>query len=383
MKELKEYDINEVTGFLPDECLPRLPATFNEWEDLLANARLLIEKDSFRSTIGKLPEFPYNNLIDQKHLRRAFVLISFLSQCYVWGNGKDDPGPASQLPAILANPWIRLSEELGLNPILCQASVVLWNWKKIDPHKSFNLDNIFTLNTCTGSMDESWFYLVTAAVEGVGGPILKDMIDLKKAMDDNDDGYVILKLKSLKDGLSKIIAILSRMKEKNDPNYFYFQVRPYLRGWDNSKRLPLGLLYGDEDKPRKYAGGSAAQSSLIQAYDCILNVSHCPQSRSNTDFLHQMRSYMPYKHRKFLEDIEKEPCLKTYVKKDRLLEKAYNEVLNELVNFRNKHIQMVASYITVPGSNCGNDVTGTGGTSAIPFLKQIRNETVDAIIPNK
>lgn len=72
------------------------------------------------------------------------------------------------------------------------------------------------------------------------------------------------------------------MYENCDPYIFYWKVRPYLAGWQNEDRLPDGLIYEGVDgndelgNPihRKYIGGSAGQSALIQALDTVLQIEH-------------------------------------------------------------------------------------------------------------
>ena len=158
------------------------------------------------------------------------------------------------------------------------------------------------------------------------------------------------------------------------------------------------------------AGGSAGQSTLIQAFDVILGVEHFPTfgsssslyngsnlevqtlppthdgkqlKRSNIPFQTKMRLYMPKKHREFLEELGKEGTLNEYVKKHshhQELVESFNRCVEALTDFRNKHIQIVTSYIVIPShteQDKNNEVRGTGGTSVIPFLKQSRDETLD------
>lgn len=81
--------------------------------------------------------------------------------------------------------------------------------------------------------------------------------------------------------LEDITALLVRIFENCDPHVFYFKIRPFLAGSKNMAEagLPYGVWYEDESGKgtwRQYAGGSNAQSSLIQAFDLILGIEHRP-----------------------------------------------------------------------------------------------------------
>ena len=97
------------------------------------------------------------------------------------------------------------------------------------------------MNTVTGTQDESWFYLVTVAIEGEGGKALEAMMHLKNEMASNNYSIIINNLGILSKCLRSITDILLRMHEKNNPYVFYDLVRLYLTGWENSPRLPNGI----------------------------------------------------------------------------------------------------------------------------------------------
>jgi indoleamine 2,3-dioxygenase len=152
---------------------------------------------------------------------------------------------------------------------------------------------------------------------------------------------------------------------------------------------------------RRYAGGSAAQSSLIAAVDVAFGVEHhrtgekpsfiksvdLPQDRytklpttspaddinkgaetprtpphfkrtNKNNFLIAMRKYMPRPHREFLEDLEEAANIRPYILQleenfkngditplEAEIIDAYNGCLHQLKLFRDKHVQMVTLYI--------------------------------------
>jgi indoleamine 2,3-dioxygenase len=109
------------------------------------------------------------------------------------------------------------------------------------------------------------------------------------------------------------------------------------------------------------------------------------------EFIREMRGYMPGPHRRFLEDLSRVSALREFIagypdgiEGDELRE-AYDACLAGLRRFRDIHIQIVSRYILLPSSkttvkkpNPGGE-TGTGGTQLIPFLKQVREETMEGI----
>jgi indoleamine 2,3-dioxygenase len=84
-----------------------------------------------------------------------------------------------------------------------------------------------------------------------------------------------------------------------------------------------------------------------------------------------MRDYMPGKHRAFLQALEKAPSIADYVRRADVIAQhadvvtAYNQCVAEMAAFRNRHIQMVSTYIVAMAARtqCGSALAtrGTGG----------------------
>ncbi len=116
---------------------------------------------------------------------------------------------------------------------------------------------------------------------------------------------------------------------------------------------------------------------------------------------------MPRGHRRFLRDISKIANIRQYItsnRKNTALQEAYDSCLEELLIYRNKHIQIVSRYIVVPAraatqsslsqtepgtaggvpaamnATASKTVLGTGGTAPVEFLKQVRNETRESLL---
>ncbi len=290
-----------------------------------------------------------------------------------------------------------------------------------------SLDNLSTNLTFTGSLDESWFYLVSVVIEARAGPIIPMMIEAIGAVRRNDRVLVVECLRSFAERLDELGSLLERMYESCDPHVFYHRIRPFLAGSKNmgDAGLPNGVMFDDGTGNQpfvQFSGGSNAQSSIIQFFDVVLGVEHRPTGEKRADsesgavqspshgFIQDMRKYMPGPHRRFLEHMEKVANIREYVtsnRKDRALTTAYDACLAMLRSLRDKHIQMVSRYIIIKSResrshsrsvspkqsemqrvniantlarNGSKKLRGTGGTALIPFLKQARDETGEPAI---
>ncbi|KAA8900842.1 hypothetical protein TRICI_006127 [Trichomonascus ciferrii] len=411
---LEDYDVSAKTGFLPEQApLERLSDPyFKVWEDLVVGLPSLIMTRKLRPLVDQMPILGTDKLGDDiRQWQRACVVLGFLSHGYVWAG----ENPSDHLPRQLSDPWVAVCDKLELPAIVSYAGVCLWNFKPIISSADWELDNLATLNTFTGCLDESWFYLVSTAIERQGAPALATGLEAIQACRDNDSEKVVSCLQTLAEAIDAITNSLGRMHEMCDPHIFYFRIRPFLAGWKNmaDAGLPHGVRYGDEKEYRQISGGSNAQSSLIQALDILLDVEHHPtgerptdqtkkdeeglRAKKNHNFIHEMRKYMPGPHRRFLEELDKVAEIRDYVvresKNTPALALSYDACLAVLRAFRDKHIQIVSRFIVLQArqsqkssatkrdglasQNSGGGGRGTGGTALIPFLKQARDETGD------
>lgn len=276
-----------------------------------------------------------------------------------------------------------------------------------------DLQNLTTINTFTGGIDESWFYLVSVFFEKIGGRCIDSGLQAIRAVREENDKTLLTNLEDIAQGVDQLGSLLMRMEEMCDPHVFYYRIRPYLAGWRNmaDAGLPNGVKYGKNGPFQQYAGGSNAQSSLIQALDILLGVEHFSMGHKpsaekaisvktgSNSFINEMRKYMPAEHREFLIHLNKVSNIKDYIlarKSNEKLTLAFDACLAMLKSFRDKHIQIVSRYVVLqankkalPGKSKTlrsglskrqgqKEQKGTGGTSLMPFLKQCRDETGSA-----
>lgn len=309
-----------------------------------------------------------------------------------------------RLPPAISVPFLQIAERLGLPPTATYAALNLWNYANISAEGSLSdVDNLRALHTFTGTKDEEWFYLISAAIESHGSHIMPTMLNaMEHAVPASSNPDVVISaLAQFKTCIREVGEILQRMYENCRPDVFYNSIRPFLAGSKNMAvaGLPNGVFYDEGDGKgqfRQYSGGSNAQSSLIQFFDVCLGVEHSltgAKKGSKPGFLKDMRTYMPGPHRAFLEHVESISNIRQYASTNADVQVAYNEAVDELSRFRDIHIQIVTRYIINPSKKQGmaknagmnlavastNESTkslhGTGGTALLPFLKQSRDET--------
>ena len=61
--------------------------------------------------------------------------------------------PATELPAQLAVPWTRVSDRLGLPPVILHSTISLSNWRPINPDLPLSVDNLTTLYSLDSTRD--------------------------------------------------------------------------------------------------------------------------------------------------------------------------------------------------------------------------------------
>ncbi|KAK4195353.1 Indoleamine 2,3-dioxygenase [Triangularia verruculosa] len=427
---LEDFGVTS-NAFLPEnQPLSRLPHPYYApWEAIASSLSSHIQQQTLRREVDRLPVLSTDRLTSEPEWRRAYVVLGFLTHAYVWGGEV-----ASEiLPPSITVPLLSVSNHLSLPPVATYAAVNLWNFSSVSPTSDLtDLDALTALHTFTGTQDESWFYMVSVAMEAQGGPIIPVMLSSLSALQHHDLPTVTECLNEITSCIHKLGVLLDRMHDKCDPEVFYHQIRPFLAGSKNmgGAGLPKGVFYDEggngKGEWRQYRGGSNGQSSLIQLFDLVLGVEHiaqgnaspdsCSRERKMESFHREVRGYMPQLHRKFLqfveegypgglrkgvEDLLATPPTEGNDSRGKELREAFTTATKALAEFRNKHLQIVTRYIVIPsrkenkrkGNNLAmassrlpendqktfvGELTGTGGTALLPFLKQSRDETFRA-----
>lgn len=304
-------------------------------------------------------------------------------------------------------PFLRVASHLEVPPVLTYAGANLWNFS-CSGEDFTNLDNLTLPVSFTGSESESWFLLISVAMEARAAGIIQTMMGALDAVKTRDYDVVTSALWELRGCIEGVGELLERMYEKCDPMVFYHKIRPFLAGSMNMEAsgLPKGVFYDEGDGKgqwRQYRGGSNGQSSLIQFFDVVLGVEHHTHGKPGQKSFHtEVREYMPGPHGRFLVHVARMGSIRELAlveptsEEQHRLREAYTAATDSLSEFRNKHIKIVTRYIIVPsrqpwtgGSRTNlasssssrkgeQGLMGTGGTQLIPFLRTSRDETSQA-----
>ena len=313
----------------------------------------------------------------EKEINLAMSHLSFIAHAFMWGGNK----PEKILPEVISKPWVKLSKYLGRPPILSYASYCLDNWYKVNQKKPISLDNVALINNFLGGVDEDWFVTIHVCIEDAAGDAIDAAYKLSRLNESNNVDDFNTNLKKILMSLKNVNNIFSKMPEKCDPYIYYHRVRPYIFGTKDNPDLKKGLIYENQfnNKPQFYRGETGAQSSIIPFLDGALGIYHSNDNLRH--YLNEMRDYMPPKHRKMIEDVEKRSKAKDLISQSKKLMYVYNNCLEEIRKFRAMHLEYAATYIHKQAQvhntfgTGGSTIRGTGGTPFMKYLKKHRDET--------
>jgi indoleamine 2,3-dioxygenase len=356
--------------------------SLNLLQNIAAQLPKLLLTNKVQSKINKLKtnDLSINILIrnkKDKEINLAMAHLSFIAHAYIWGG----ESPQRILPEVIAGPWVKLSKYLGRPPILSYASYCLDNWYKINKDEPISLDNVALINNFLGGVDEDWFVTIHVCIEDAASGAIDSACKLSFLNEKNNINDFSKHFRRIISSLKKVNHIFAKMPEKCDPYIYYHRVRPFIFGTKNNPDLNQGLVYENQfdNKPQFYRGETGAQSSIIPLLDGALGITHTNDNLRH--YLNEMRDYMPPKHRKLIEGVEKRSQVKNLITKSKKLIKEYNQCLDEIHKFRSQHLEYAATYIHMqaqiinPFGSGGSTIRGTGGTPFMKYLKKHRDET--------
>ena len=365
---LARFGIDPVTGFVPPAPIPTaLPAGAAAWDALVPSLSAHLRAHTIREALRALPPLDLATCDTPGERERAFLLLTHFANAYVWGAA----APDLTIPAVVAVPLCTLATQLGRPPIAHYATMTLHNWALVDPSRPVGVDNARTQVRFLGGVDEDWFFIASMGVELAGAPLLPVVWAGAAASVAGDDDALRTQLEAFAAGMPGVHSALEAVRRWCDPHTYYHRVRPYVTGWPAP-----GVVYeGVDDAPRRFLGGSAGQSALIQSFDAFLGVHH-PDAPAGA-YLRMVRDYMPPTHRAFVTEVERASQVRTRAAAGApALRAAYDAAVEAVARFRAAHLQLAHDYIVAPAGT--RDATGTGGTALEDFLRGAQGDTEQA-----
>lgn len=244
---------------------------------------------------------------DVRLQQRAHLVLAWLVHFYARSipRASDDKTPIL-IPQSLSIPLVRISNLLGIAPVLCFSDTVLWNWEKVDPSLPFSPDNMRSRHLFSGTEDERGFYMASARTELAGVELL-EIIENFRTLPNRTDTASLLKVSKDLVRLSTVIEnmndAIQSVRNSCQPHTFYWRVRPWYKGSDaDGPDGPSWLYEGVPDSHLlPLSGPSAGQSTVMHALDIFLDVDHKLEKRrqpvpspgnkkAEHGFMHRMRT---------------------------------------------------------------------------------------------
>lgn len=377
--DLSMFGMSEARGFLPHtDPLLSLPKPFSAWESVAQRLPKYLAGLSLRKAVNALPPFDLNSIKTEAELHRSMVILSFIGHAYVFG----EKPTVEKIPAVLARPWYEVAKKLGRPPVLSYESYALDNWQRLDPNGPIATGNVALAQNFLGGIDEEWFVIIHVDIEARAASALTSIAEGRRAVELSDSNGLLIALKEMSCALSGMYASLCDMVLYCDPFMYFHRVRPYIHGWKNNPSLPRGLVYEGVSEyageGQFFRGETGAQSTIIPSLDAFLGIGHVEDVLKT--YLMEMRTYMPPKHREFLEAVEAGPSTRDFVaarSSESQLRLVYDECVDWVEKFRTKHLEYAVSYIAKQAQTDPSNPSqiGTGGTPFVKYLTKHRDET--------
>ncbi|QRV89428.1 indoleamine 2,3-dioxygenase [Ceratobasidium sp. AG-Ba] len=301
------FELDSKTAFMPAEPpLARLDGEYELWEELLdaASQNFTCPGDeadvpesqvkfgeTWRRAVRELSVLSHRPFeFDIRRARRAHHVLAFITQFYIQSlPPRQDASDRSSIviPAPVAIPFVGVSRQLDIAPIVTYADTVLWNWDLIDPSQPMSTTNIRIRDLFTRDPQEEHFFLTSARIEIRGLEAMDIMSKCARQIEKGvssaeDHDRLAAHLSRLARVIEDITAILDAVRDGCDPMFFYFTFRPWIRGADQGADSPMWLYEGVDchGVAMQCSGPSAGQSALMHAFDVFLDVVH-PNARAS------------------------------------------------------------------------------------------------------
>lgn len=332
----------------------------------------LLDTRKVRATLDALPVYDLAGLAQTSDFRvveRFMQIYCYFASAFVYATHE----PAEhRIPAGVAVPLMQLSHLVERPPILTYTSYVLDNWVR-PPHTDIMVDDLALVQKFLGVRDEQWFILIHVDIEARGAGAVFGMQQAAQAAAQNDVNALETSLTAMSMSLDAMQATFDRMPEECNSDVYYYQVRPYIFGFNDVVYEGVTEFGG---KPQSFRGQTGAQSSIVPALVAGLGLKH--EQTGLTQHLDIMKAYMPKPHREFIAQLGQSKVRDVVLANTHrsALTEAYNDCLRKVIAFRQLHLHYATTYIAEKVAN----PVGTGGTIFMDWLSQLVRETETQLV---
>ena len=389
---IKNAGISYKTGFLAETPLRYLPSDsskekseyFKQIDEIGYSLEKLIKEKKISENVKKLktPVFSFDDL-SWTVINRLMLVIAMLTHAYwretlpykdVGDLMKDDS--IKHLPSQLAVPLWKLSKINGIAPSMSYGLYSLWNYYKKNPELPITLDNIDMIHSFTGTLDEKWFVWIHQVVEVTYAEAIPELLKAYHLttipVPDADEHFIVEELiKTLEKSsviLRNVVSVLERMREHCDYKTYFDKVRLFYS-------FPKCVVFdGVEElagKPQEIFGETGGQSPFMHFTLAVLGISHGDDTYFPNMQRHMLKGYrdliMSLKNSKLHDFVEQH-------KKNKILVRRYNMLVQSVLDWRAEHIGLVDDFIKQFG-----EIHGTG-KPPLEWLKSLYNKAKTYLI---
>ncbi|PVU89652.1 hypothetical protein BB561_005246 [Smittium simulii] len=392
-----EFFVGKTNGFLPrEDPLIKLPEQFKEMETILeemplnpvAGGKGLLYHGTFGDAVHqRLPLYDVANITDQRLLSALFRDYTYLASAYLLEpcdinhRANNDYGLGRQtLVKNIAVPLDIIAKKINAKPFMEYAmSYSLYNYKKIDPSKPAEFDNLQLIRGFSKCVDEHGFILVHVDMVQHSGNLCASALNALDAVKRNDRPAFNKAIQSYFDSLLIINTAMETMWKRSDPGK-YISFRTYIMGTKNQPMFPNGVVYEGcaDTSPRSYRGESGANDSMVPLSDNLFELSSSMPNNPLTSVLRDFRTYRPANHHAFLDYVENEAKnvgVLEYASKDSVSSAIMLRNLDQIRDFRHRHWTFTVEYIIKNSDH----PTATGGSPIVTWLPNQLKSVLKAI----
>ncbi|TXT15923.1 hypothetical protein VHUM_00426 [Vanrija humicola] len=379
------FAVGSKNGFLPtQDPLAVLPKEYEAMEDLLDRMPLknadgtpgLLASGAFGDAVEKeLPEYDISKVSDPQLLSALYRDLTFVASGYLLEpcdiNYRNTGGYGlgrQTLPRNIAVPLTQVAKKIGQRPFMEYAlSYALYNYKRVDPSKPLDYDNLELIRSFSRHEAEHGFILVhVAMVRNSGGLVDASLAALDAAAQGDRPAFNAAMIK-MRDTYQVVNNVMETMWGRSAPEA-YLSYRTFIMGTRAQPMFPNGVMYeGVSDEPFQMRGESGANDSMVPLGDNLLELTANMPVNPLTEVLRDFRTYRPRNHQEFLTYVQQRASavgLREFAMGDATSAALYLANLDQIRAFRHRHWNFTKHYILKRTKH----PVATGGSPIVTWL---------------